>query len=34
MRGLAGADGVVIVMDERAEDRFTAPGSEIERLRW
>ncbi|HEX2300503.1 MAG TPA: class I SAM-dependent methyltransferase [Pseudonocardiaceae bacterium] len=32
MRGLAGPDGIVIVMDERTEDRFTAPGSEVERL--
>jgi SAM-dependent methyltransferase len=32
MRGLAGESGIVVVMDERAEDYFTAPGSEIERL--
>ncbi|MGH4026361.1 MAG: class I SAM-dependent methyltransferase [Pseudonocardiaceae bacterium] len=32
MRDLAGAEGIVIVMDERTEDRFTAPGSEVERL--
>lgn len=32
MRRLAGSEGVVIVMDERTEDRFTAPGSEAERL--
>ncbi|MGH3903905.1 MAG: class I SAM-dependent methyltransferase [Pseudonocardiaceae bacterium] len=32
MRELAGAEGIVIVMDERAEDRFTAPGSEVERM--
>ena len=32
MHRLAGDDGIVIVMDERTEDRFTAPGSEVERL--
>ncbi|MGH3811652.1 MAG: class I SAM-dependent methyltransferase, partial [Pseudonocardiaceae bacterium] len=32
MHRLAGDDGIVIVMDERAEDRFTAPGSEVERM--
>ncbi|MGH4013208.1 MAG: class I SAM-dependent methyltransferase [Pseudonocardiaceae bacterium] len=32
MRRLAGQDGIVIVMDERTEDRFTAPGSQVERL--
>jgi 2-polyprenyl-3-methyl-5-hydroxy-6-metoxy-1,4-benzoquinol methylase len=32
MRRLAGADGAVVVMDERVADRFTAPGSELERL--
>ncbi|HEX2297567.1 MAG TPA: class I SAM-dependent methyltransferase [Pseudonocardiaceae bacterium] len=29
---LAGSTGIVVVMDERAEHRFTAPGSEVERL--
>jgi 2-polyprenyl-3-methyl-5-hydroxy-6-metoxy-1,4-benzoquinol methylase len=32
MRRLAGTDGVVVVMDERTEEHFTAPGSEVERL--
>ncbi len=32
MRRLAGADGVVLVMDERVADRFTAPGDEVEQL--
>jgi SAM-dependent methyltransferase len=32
MRSLAGADGVVLVMDERVAETFTAPGDEIERL--
>lgn len=32
MRRLAGSTGIVIVMDERTEDRFTAPGSEVEQL--
>lgn len=32
MRRLAGEQGAVVVMDERTEDRFTAPGSELERL--
>ncbi len=32
MRRLAGSDGVVVVMDERSEERFTAPAGEIERL--
>ncbi|MGQ0772860.1 MAG: class I SAM-dependent methyltransferase [Pseudonocardiales bacterium] len=32
MRRLAGSDGIVIVMDERTEDRFTAPGSPVEQL--
>ncbi len=32
MRRLAGSDGVVVVMDERTEERFTAPSGEIERL--
>lgn len=32
MGRLAGPDGVVIVMDERTEKRFTAPASETERL--
>jgi 2-polyprenyl-3-methyl-5-hydroxy-6-metoxy-1,4-benzoquinol methylase len=32
MRRLAGSDGIVIVMDERTEERFTAPAGEVERL--
>ena len=32
MRGLAGADGIVLVMDERVAEVFTAPGDDIERL--
>jgi SAM-dependent methyltransferase len=32
MGRLAGATGVVLVVDERAEDQFTAPGSETERF--
>ncbi|HEX6312411.1 MAG TPA: methyltransferase domain-containing protein [Acidimicrobiia bacterium] len=32
MRRLAGDDGAVVVMDERTEDRFTAPGTDVERL--
>jgi len=32
MKKLAGTDGVVLVADERAEDAFTAPGSEMERF--
>lgn len=32
MRRLAGSDGIVVVMDERTEDRFTAPGSATEQL--
>jgi SAM-dependent methyltransferase len=32
MGRLAAEDGAVIVMDERTEERFTAPGSELERL--
>lgn len=32
MRRLAGDDGAVVVMDERASDVFEAPGSEIDRL--
>ncbi len=31
MRRLAGTDGVVLVVDERVAERFTAPGDEIER---
>ncbi|HEU5223509.1 MAG TPA: methyltransferase domain-containing protein [Candidatus Lumbricidophila sp.] len=31
-RRLAGAQGVVIVVDERTEDRFAVPASELERL--
>jgi hypothetical protein len=30
MRRMAADDGVVIVMDERTEDRFTAPAGEVE----
>lgn len=32
MRGLAGPHGMVVVMDERTEDRLTPHGSEVERL--
>ena len=32
LRGLAAEDGVVIVMDEKVADTFTAPGDEVERL--
>lgn len=32
MRRLAGADGTVLIMDERAEERFTAEGTDVERL--
>lgn len=32
MRRFAGEDGVVVVMDEKVADTFTAPGDEIERL--
>ena len=32
MRRLAGPDGLVLVMDERVAERFTAPGDEIEQL--
>jgi SAM-dependent methyltransferase len=32
MRRLAGADGVVLVVDERVAERFTAPGDEVEQL--
>jgi hypothetical protein len=32
MGRLAGGDGAVIVMDERTEERFTAPAGELERL--
>lgn len=32
MRQLAGVDGAVVVMDERTEHRFTAPGNDTERL--
>ena len=32
MRRLAGADGIVVVMDERVAESFTAPGDEVERL--
>ena len=32
MRRLAADDGVVVVMDERTEDRFTAPAGEVEQL--
>jgi len=31
MRALAGPDGAVVVMDERAEDEFQAPSSEVDR---
>ena len=32
MRGMAADDGHVLVVNERTEDSFTAPGSEMERL--
>jgi SAM-dependent methyltransferase len=32
MRALAGADGTVVVMDERVAETFTAPGDDVERL--
>jgi SAM-dependent methyltransferase len=32
MRRMAADDGVVVVMDERAEDRFSAPAGEVEQL--
>jgi 2-polyprenyl-3-methyl-5-hydroxy-6-metoxy-1,4-benzoquinol methylase len=32
MKRLAGADGTVVVVDERAEERFTVPASEMERF--
>jgi SAM-dependent methyltransferase len=32
MRRLAGEDGVVLVMDERVAETFTAPGDEVEQL--
>ncbi|MCZ7528768.1 MAG: class I SAM-dependent methyltransferase [Acidimicrobiia bacterium] len=32
MRRLAGPDGIVIVMDERVGEHFTAPGDELDRL--
>lgn len=32
MHRLAGADGIVLVMDERVAEVFTAPGDDIERL--
>lgn len=32
MRRLAGADGTVLVVDERAEETFTVPASEMERF--
>ena len=32
MRRLAGADGVVLVMDENVAETFTAPGDDVERL--
>ena len=32
MRRLAGSDGLVVVVDERTEERFTAPAGEIARL--
>lgn len=32
MRRLAGPDGVVLVMDERANERFSADGSDVERI--
>ncbi|MCO1657839.1 class I SAM-dependent methyltransferase [Pseudonocardia humida] len=32
MRTMAGADGVVLVVDERVAEHFTAPGDEVEQL--
>jgi 2-polyprenyl-3-methyl-5-hydroxy-6-metoxy-1,4-benzoquinol methylase len=32
MKRLAGDDGAIVVADERTEDAFTAPGSEMERF--
>jgi 2-polyprenyl-3-methyl-5-hydroxy-6-metoxy-1,4-benzoquinol methylase len=32
MRSMAGADGIVLVMDERVQPAFTAPGDELERI--
>jgi 2-polyprenyl-3-methyl-5-hydroxy-6-metoxy-1,4-benzoquinol methylase len=32
MRGLAGGDGAVLVVDEKVADAFAAPGDEVERL--
>jgi len=32
LRGLAGEDGTVLVMDERTAETFTAPGDEMERM--
>ena len=32
MRDLAGPDGIVLVMDERVAEVFTAPGDDVERL--
>ena len=32
VRRSIGPDGVVVVMDEAAADRFTAPGDDVERL--
>jgi 2-polyprenyl-3-methyl-5-hydroxy-6-metoxy-1,4-benzoquinol methylase len=32
MRGLAGSDGVVLVMDENVAETFTAPGDDVEQL--
>ena len=32
MRRLAGPDGIVLVVDERVAEQFTAPGDDVERL--
>jgi SAM-dependent methyltransferase len=32
MRRIAGEDGIVVVMDERVAEEFTAPGDEVEQL--
>ncbi|HET6954647.1 MAG TPA: class I SAM-dependent methyltransferase [Acidimicrobiales bacterium] len=32
MRAMAAEDGMVVVMDERTQDTFTAPGDEVEQL--
>ena len=34
MRAMAAPEGVVLVMDERVADMFTAPGGAVEQLRY